>query len=160
MIYMCVSTRPVALNASEYVVWVRAAQSGEAAEQTALCPLSLPALVTAGLTTIIISFLLSFRVFVEASGSYRLTHLFAAARTYNVWMYGVIRIKGLQLFSAVEGGGEWGERQKKNKKIKTILNTFFLFFFFNFVVVSVVFCLVISMGYSPKTSTAPNADKI
>lgn len=36
----------------------------------------------AGLAAIIISFLLSFRpVFVEASGSYRLTHLFAAAHT-------------------------------------------------------------------------------
>jgi hypothetical protein len=54
---------------------------GEAMTIVPIISVAVPSLVTVGLTTIIISFLLSFQVFVEASGSYRFTHLFAAART-------------------------------------------------------------------------------
>lgn len=74
-----VSMRPVVLNTPKWTTWGRS---------WPLCPLSpsSPSLVTR-LTTIIISFLLSFQVlflFSEASGSYQFTHLFAVARTQRI----------------------------------------------------------------------------
>lgn len=55
-----------------------------------------PTTLASGPATIIISFLLSFRFFVDASGSYRFTHLFAAVDTQRN------ELKGLQLFFGLE----------------------------------------------------------
>lgn len=110
-------------------------------------------IISAGLAAIIISFLLSFRTgflfFVGASGSYRFTHLFAAARTqYNNARN--TNQRSPTVFTYRDG----------EKHVSKTFWVFSGFFFFNLFLS--FFVSAISMGYvTPKSSTGrPSTDAV